>query len=236
MNGLAGLDNVEVFYGKAQALHGVTLAIAPGETLALVGRNGAGKSTLLKTLAGLLECRSGRRWLDGNDISHLSAEETNRLGVAYVPENRQIFPNLTVEENLRITRVVQRREGTRWTMDDIWSLFPGLHERRRAKGQNLSGGEQQMLAVSRAMMCNPRLLLLDEPTEGLAPIVIEQLIAAMKKIAANDVALVVVEQNLRVPKILANWFLVVDNGSVQWSGDLTSLNREYASVERILSV
>ena len=234
---LYALSDVDAFYGKAQVLHRVSLEIYSGRVLALVGRNGAGKSTMLKTLAGLVACTSGTRVLDGLDVTDRSVEDLARLGVTYVPENRQIFPTLTVEENLLMGRVVKsRQEGAAWTLEDVWSLFPPLYERRRARGQTLSGGEQQMLAIARAIMCNARVMLLDEPTEGLAPRIVESVISAIRQIMLSKVGMVLVEQNLRVPLKVADMFLIIDKGAVAWSGNRAALERDLQIVERLVSV
>ncbi|MEZ0606777.1 ABC transporter ATP-binding protein [Paraburkholderia sp. IW21] len=237
MNPVIALDGADVFYGSTQALYGVSIAVRPGETVALVGRNGAGKSTALRALMGLLPCRRGRRLIDGMDGSLLGPEAVNRLGVAYVPEDRQVFSNLTVEENLRIASFVRRRcDAPQWSLDEIWTIFPRLFERRSARGQTLSGGEQQMLALGRALLCNPRAILLDEPTEGLAPLVVGSLVTAMKKIADSGVATILVEQNFVVPGRIADRFLIMDNGVVKWSGDRASFFAQRENLENLLSV
>ncbi len=165
------LEDADVFYGSAQALHAITLEVGPGEIIGLIGRNGAGKSTILRTLMGLLPCRSGRRILDGTDITRLAPHLSNRSGIAFVPEDRQIFPNLTVDENLAVA-AFGGRPG-RMNAENVLTLFPSLRERRKVGGLGLSGGEQQMLAIARALVTNPKVLLLDEPTEGLAPLIVE---------------------------------------------------------------
>ena len=186
MSALA-LQDCDVFYGKAQALHHVSIDVAAGEVVSLIGRNGAGKSTLLKAAIGLNAVHSGRRLMGDRDITALKPYELGRLGLAFVPENRRIFPNLTVEENLKIATVMGRKGP--WSLERIYQLFPRLLERATQGGDTLSGGEQQMLAVGRGLLTNPEVLLLDEPTEGLAPLIVEQLTEAIRTINAEGVAI-----------------------------------------------
>jgi len=228
------LQDCDVFYGKAQALHRVSLDVAAGEVVSLIGRNGAGKSTLLKAAIGLNAVRSGRRLMGDRDVTTLKPYELGRLGLAFVPENRRIFPNLTVEENLKIATVMGRK-GT-WSMERIYQLFPRLLERAKQGGDTLSGGEQQMLAVGRGLLTNPEVLLLDEPTEGLAPLIVDQLIDAIRTINAEGVAILLVEQNLKVPLKLARRQFVIDNGRVVWSGTTAELQADRARIESLISV
>jgi branched-chain amino acid transport system ATP-binding protein len=220
-------------YGAATVLHEVSIAMKRGEVLALIGRNGAGKSTLLKALAGWLPLTAGSLHLDGRSLDALTPEVASRHGVAYVPDNRQIFPTLTVTENLRMARVAHA-PGL-WTEDRVHDLFPRLLQRQAAFGGALSGGEQQMLAIARALLCNPVLLLLDEPTEGLAPVVVDQLVQAMDRIASEGIAVLLVEQNMRVPRRLAQRCVVLDSGRVGWEGTVQSFESD-DSAARLLSV
>jgi branched-chain amino acid transport system ATP-binding protein len=233
MSALA-LENCDVYYGKAQALHQVSIDVAAGEVVSLIGRNGAGKSTLLKAAIGLNAVHSGRRMMGDRDITALKPYELGRLGLAFVPENRRIFPNLTVEENLKIATVMGRKGP--WSLERIYQLFPRLLERAAQGGDTLSGGEQQMLAVGRGLLTNPEVLLLDEPTEGLAPLIVEQLIEAIRTINAEGVAIVLVEQNLKVPLKLARRQFVIDNGRVVWSGTTAELQADRARIESLISV
>jgi branched-chain amino acid transport system ATP-binding protein len=233
MNALA-LQDCDVFYGKAQALHHVSIDVAAGEVVSLIGRNGAGKSTLLKAAIGLNVVHSGRRLIGDRDTTALKPYELGRLGLAFVPENRRIFPNLTVEENLKIATVMGRKGP--WSLERIYQLFPRLLERAAQGGDTLSGGEQQMLAVGRGLLTNPEVLLLDEPTEGLAPLIVEQLIEAIRTINAEGVAIVLVEQNLKVPLKLARRQFVIDNGRVVWSGTTAELQADRARIESLISV
>lgn len=233
MSALA-LENCDVYYGKAQALHQVSMDVAAGEVVSLIGRNGAGKSTLLKAAMGLNVVHSGRRLMGDRDITALKPYELGRLGLAFVPENRRIFPNLTVEENLKIATVMGRKGP--WSLERIYQLFPRLLERATQGGDTLSGGEQQMLAVGRGLLTNPEVLLLDEPTEGLAPLIVEQLTEAIRTINAEGVAILLVEQNLKVPLKLAHRQFVIDNGRVVWSGTTAELQADRARIESLISV
>jgi len=233
MTGLA-LDNCDVFYGKAQALHHVSIDVADGEVVSLIGRNGAGKSTLLKTAIGLNAVRSGKRLIGGEDVTALRPHQLGRRGIAFVPENRRIFPNLTVEENLRIA-MVMGRSGP-WSLERVYELFPRLLERSTWGGDTLSGGEQQMLAIGRALLTNPRILLLDEPTEGLAPLIVETLTEAIRMINAEGVGILLVEQNLRVPLKLASRQFIIDNGRMVWSGTTAELLADRTRVEGLISI
>jgi len=231
---LLSIVDADVYYGKAQALHGVSLEVQEGEIVSLVGRNGAGKSTLLKAAIGLNPLRRGRRLLRGVDVTHAAPDRLGRLGIAFVPENRRIFATLSVEENLRIATIMGRTGA--WTIDRIYRLFPRLLERARFRGDTLSGGEQQMLAIGRGLLTNPEVLLLDEPTEGLAPLIVKDLIDAIGQINAEGVAILLVEQNLKVPLALAKRQYVLDNGRIVWQGRTEQLLAERKQVEAFISV
>jgi len=183
------------FYGDFQALYGIDLDLDAGETLAIIGANGAGKSTFLKTVTGLLRAEPGGVVLDGRPIGGLPPAEIVRLGISLVPEGRRLFPSLSVEENLRIG-AYGRREPGYWTLERIYELFPALVERREAPSQTLSGGEQQMAAIGRALMSNPRVLLCDEISLGLAPVVIRRIYAALPRIKAQGASVILVEQDI----------------------------------------
>jgi branched-chain amino acid transport system ATP-binding protein len=228
------LQDCDVFYGKAQALHHVSIDVAAGEVVSLIGRNGAGKSTLLKAAIGLNAVHSGRRLMGDRDVTALKPHQLGRLGLAFVPENRRIFPNLTVEENLKIATVMGRKGP--WSLKRIYQLFPRLQERASQGGDTLSGGEQQMLAIGRGLLTNPEVLLLDEPTEGLAPLIVDQLIESMRTINAEGIAMLLVEQNLKVPLKLARRQFVIDNGRVVWSGTTAELQADRARIESLISV
>lgn len=231
---LLALENCDVFYGKAQALHAVSLGIEAGEVVSLIGRNGAGKSTILKTLIGLNRVAAGRRLWKGQDVTALRPDALGRLGIAFVPEDRRIFANLSVEENLRIATVMGRAGG--WTERRVYEMFPVLRDRAAQPGDTLSGGEQQMLAIARGLLTNPEVLLLDEPTEGLAPLIVDQLVEAMRLINDEGMALLLVEQNLRVPMKLAHRQYVIDHGTIQWSGTTEALQANRDEIEKLISV
>jgi len=231
---LLALESCDVFYDKAQALHKVSLGVEANEVVSLIGRNGAGKSTILKTLIGLNRAASGRRLWKGDDVTALRADQLGQLGIAYVPEDRRIFPNLSVEENLRIATLMGRQGG--WNLARVYDLFPVLRERSAQPGDTLSGGEQQMLAISRGLLTNPEVLLLDEPTEGLAPLIVNQLVEAMRLINAEGMALLLVEQNLRVPMKLAHRQYVIDHGAIRWSGTTADLQVNRDEIEKLISV
>jgi len=216
------LRGADLFYGKAQAVHQASISVGPGEIVALIGRNGAGKSTLLRALAGAHALARGVRRLDDADITALPLYQCSRRGIALVPEDRQIFSNLTAEENLRL--VESLHPPGYWSRDRVYRLFPRLQERRRANGTSLSGGEQQMLAIARALLTNPHYLLLDEPTEGLAPVIVDTIIGAVGEINAQGTAVVIVEQNAKVPRVLAQRFHLIDSGRLIWAGGVEGLD------------
>jgi branched-chain amino acid transport system ATP-binding protein len=213
------------FYGDFQALYGLDLAFGEGETVAIIGANGAGKSTLLKTLTGLLRADRDAIRFDGKAIGGLPAAEILKLGVAMSPEGRRLFPSLTVEENLRIGADGRRVKGE-WTLETIYGLFPALKERRTNPGTALSGGQQQMVAIGRALMSNPRLLLCDEISLGLAPIVVKQIYAALPRIKASGATVVVVEQDIVQALAVADRVYCLQEGRVTLTGAPAELTRE----------
>jgi branched-chain amino acid transport system ATP-binding protein len=212
-------------YGSFEALHGISLAVAAGETVAIIGANGAGKSTFLKSVAGLLPRRPGMVLLAGRDIGALPAFAVTKLGVALVPEGRQLFASLTVEENLLIGADAVRREGP-WSLATVLALFPALAQRRRAPATALSGGQQQMVAIGRALMSNPRLLLCDELSLGLAPIVIRDIYAAFPRIRGGGTALVIVEQDIVQAMRVADRIYCFQEGRMTLSGKPAELDRQ----------
>jgi branched-chain amino acid transport system ATP-binding protein len=213
------LKQVSAGYGETVVLEGVSLSIAEGATLALLGRNGVGKTTLLATIMGHTTMHGGTLELAGRNITRLPIHKRAITGFGYVPQEREIFPSLSVDENL----TVAARPG-RWTMTRIFDLFPGLAARRRNMGNQLSGGEQQMLAVGRALMGNPSLLLLDEPLEGLAPVIVDSLIAAFHRLRQEDgLAIILVEQHARLALEFAAQSVVLDRGKVVYDGPSKTL-------------
>ena len=231
---MIALERVDVHYGDALALSGLTLQAGADEIVAIVGRNGAGKSTALKAMVGLLPLTRGRRVVEGDDASRLPVERIARLGIALVPDTRRIFPNLTVRENLRIGALAHRPGY--WTVERVLGIFPRLQERIAFGGDQLSGGEQQMLAIARALVGNPRMLLLDEPTEGLAPLIVDALIDVFAEVHRQGTGIVLVEQNLKVPMRLAQRQYVLDHGAVAWSGTSAELKQQRQRVESIITM
>lgn len=209
---MIALEHASVKYGHALALEDISIEVGLHEIVAIVGRNGAGKSTTLKTLVGLLPLVAGRRVFGERDISRLSVEQIARLGIALVPDTRRIFPNLSVRENLRIGAVAH--QPGYWTEERVLEIFPRLGERIDFGGDQLSGGEQQMLAISRAIMARPTLLLLDEPSLGLAPIIIQQIFSIIEKINADGTTVFLVEQNANQALRIANRAYVMENGRI----------------------
>jgi branched-chain amino acid transport system ATP-binding protein len=227
------LDRVNTYYGESHALHDVKLRVNEGEVVALLGRNGAGKSTTLKTMMGVLPPKSGTLRFDGANIGEPSPEELSRLGVQLVPEDRRIFAGLTVEENLVIAALSCRKA---LPISDVYRVFPRLQERRRSLGRHLSGGEQQMLSIARAMMRSPRLLMLDEPFEGLAPIIVKALMDVVTGLARKGQTIVIVEQNVQACLRLADRAYVLSNGQVVYEGASDDLRDDTETQHRYLSV
>lgn len=227
------LEKASVKYGQALALEEISVQIDFHEIVAIVGRNGAGKTTLMKTLIGLMPLVAGRRLLGDQDISGLGVEAVAKLGVALVPDTRRIFPNLSVLENLKIGAIAH--QPGHWTLNRVLEIFPRLQERLSFGGDQLSGGEQQMLSIGRALLGNPRMLLLDEPTEGLAPVIVDQLVRVFSEVHSQGTGIVLVEQNLKVPMKLAHRQYVLDHGQVVWSGTTQELDRQRAHVESLIT-
>ncbi len=226
------LEQVSAGYGRATVLQQVSLGLREGEAIALLGRNGVGKTTTLNTIIGLTRQQGGRIVLGGKDITRLSPERRVEAGIGWVPQERGIFRSLTVEEN--ITAVA--RPG-RWTLEAVYGLFPRLEERRRNFGNQLSGGEQQMLAIARALVLNPKVLLLDEPTEGLAPIIVEELLAAIRRIVRDEgMAAIVVEQHARQILAITDRAVILDRGTVAYTGASQALAADTAVLGRFLGI
>ncbi|HVT53228.1 MAG TPA: ABC transporter ATP-binding protein [Dongiaceae bacterium] len=213
MNALEAAD-LHTFYGKSHILHGVSLEVHEGEIVTLLGRNGAGKTTTLRSLVGLTPPRQGTVSVFGKPTTGLPAYRAAAAGLGYVPEGRRIFPNLTVEENLKVP---MERAGP-WTIQRIYQLFPRLEQRRSNKGRQLSGGEQEMLAISRALLLNPRVLLLDEPSQGLAPLIVQNVFNVVASMRESGISVLLVEQNVRAAVAIADRAYVLDDGKVVYSG------------------
>ena len=211
---LLEISNLHVYYGAIHALKGISLSVEAGEIVTLIGANGAGKSTTLRTLSGLLRPREGRVTLEGQDLTRLRPEEIVRLGLCHVPEGRRIFPNLTVRENLEMGAYTRRDSGVKDDMERILETFPRLRERITQVAGTLSGGEQQMLAMGRALMGRPRVLLLDEPSLGLAPFMIQEIFRIIREINAAGTTILLVEQNARMALAAARTGYVLETGRV----------------------
>jgi branched-chain amino acid transport system ATP-binding protein len=208
------IKSIDTFYGLGHILHGLSLAVAEGEVVAVLGRNGAGKTTTLRSITGLTPPRSGAIRYKGRDIAGRDAHEISRMGIALVPETRDIFSFLSVKENLAIAQ----RKSSRWQMDAVLERFPGLKERMSHKGRELSGGEQEMLAIARALLTGPDLLLLDEPSQGLAPMVVDAVIATIRELKSQRVSMLLVEQNAEMALQLADRVYIIDHGTVVFEG------------------
>ena len=233
---MLSIRGLETLYGSAQVLFGIDLQVAEGEVLALIGRNGAGKSTLLKSVIGLVRPAAGSIVFAGRDIG---AEPTHRIvrrGLGYVPEERRIFAGLTVVENLRVARRPPRPGLEPWSEERVFALFPQLAPMRRRRGREMSGGEQQMLAVARTLMGNPRMILLDEPSQGLAPKVIEALAEALAGLKAHGLTVLLSEQNVRFATRLADRAAVMETGRVRWLGSMAAFALDHAAQQDLLHV
>jgi branched-chain amino acid transport system ATP-binding protein len=228
------VENIESYYGESHILRGVSLHVAAGETVALLGRNGVGKTTTLKSIVGWVKPRSGSVMLDGREMAGQEMMTIARAGIALVPEERRIFTNLTVAENLKIAQVTARKPG--WTLDKVYEKFPRLRERLNNKGDEISGGEKQMLAIARALLQDVKVLLLDEPTEGLAPLIVREVEAVIREIKAAGITTLLVEQNLFSALAVADRCYIIDQGEVKFEGtpqqirDDADLRRRYLHV------
>ena len=226
------VDNLHAHYGKSHVLQGVRFTVGDGELVTLLGRNGAGKTTTLKSIAGVVTPTQGRVAFAGKPLQGQASHVIARLGVCLVPEHRGIFKLLTVEENL----MLGLRKRSPWQLDDVYRIFPRLKERRRNGGGQLSGGEQQMLAIGRALMNDPKLLMLDEPVEGLAPVIVEEIVAQLKTIKAAGVAILLVEQNLEVCTQLADRHCILEQGCIVYTADNASFLADEEVKDRYLGV
>jgi branched-chain amino acid transport system ATP-binding protein len=222
MSALLDIRALNAWYGASQALHGVTLRIEPGEVLALVGRNGSGRSTLARAIMGLVRSDGELRFA-GRSLNGLRTFEIARLGLGYVPEHRDVFPTLTVHENLQLGIAPRTRGRTpRFTFDDAYTLFPVLAERKRTRAGALSGGEQQMLSLARALLGDPDLLVIDEPGEGLASLVIRQVAECLRMLRERDVAILLIEQRLAIARQIASRVAVMGHGEIVFDGEMAA--------------
>ena len=216
------IKNIDTYYGPGHILHGLSIGVGQGEVVALLGRNGAGKTTTLRSITGLTPPRRGEILYRGRNIAGLDAHRISRAGIALVPETRDIFSYLTVKENL----LIAERKGSRWQMAGVLERFPSLKERMGHKGRELSGGEQEMLAIARALMTGPDLLLLDEPSQGLAPMVVNAVMDTIRELKNQHVSMLLVEQNAEMALLLADRVYVIDHGTVVFEGTPDGLRAE----------
>jgi branched-chain amino acid transport system ATP-binding protein len=216
------VHDVHAGYGRSQVLHGVTLTAREGEVISLLGRNGAGKSTTLKAIMGLVRMTRGRVSFRGEPLTGLPPHVISRRGLGYVPEDRRIFADLTVRENL----MVGERPGSRWSLERLFDLFPGLRPLARHRGGSLSGGEQQMLTIARTLVTDPRLLLLDEPSEGLAPVIVRRLGDAIVALKGEGLTIVLSEQNVKFARRLADRAYIIDKGEIKFEGTIATLDTD----------
>ncbi len=222
-------QGLHTFYGKSHILHGVALEAAEGQVTALLGRNGAGKTTTLRSIMGLTPPREGRVAIFGIETTRWPPFHIAALGVGYVPEGRKIFPNLTVDENLLVPL---ERPGP-WTPKSVYGLFPRLAERRSSRGRQLSGGEQEMLSIARALLLNPKLLILDEPSQGLAPLIVREVFRIVAQMRSEGITVLLVEQNVRMSLEIADHAYVLDDGHVVYSGPARELAADETRVQSL---
>ena len=230
------VESLVTGYGGSVVVHGVSLDVRQGEIVCLLGRNGAGKTTTLRCIMGLTPCRSGSIRFKGAEVAGRQPFEIARLGIGYVPDDRRIFPDLTVEENLEIARRTAAQKDGRWTAERVYDLFPVLRQLRMSRGNHLSGGEQKMLAIGRALMKSPDLLLLDEPVEGLAPMVVKHLIEVLREIRAGGVTILLADQNLKFCRKLADRGYIMEKGLIQHAGSMEVIWQNEEVVRQYLAL
>jgi branched-chain amino acid transport system ATP-binding protein len=232
MTAALAAEGLHTYYGKSHILNGVGIEVAEGKITALLGRNGAGKTTTLRSLMGLTPARSGRITIFGRETTRWPTYRVAASGVGYVPEGRRVFPNLSVEENLKVPL---ERQGP-WTIARVFQLFPRLAERRLNRGRQLSGGEQEMLSIARALMLNPKLLMLDEPSQGLAPLVVGEVFRIVAAMRDEGISILLVEQNALMSLEIADHAYVLDNGAIVHSGPARELAQDEARVQALAGV
>ncbi|WP_417721504.1 ABC transporter ATP-binding protein [Salipiger sp.] len=228
--------NVHSYYGKAHILSDLSFGVARGEVVALLGRNGAGKSTTMKTLMQLVRPRSGSVVFEGSDLVGQPAFRVAKSGIGYVPEDRRIFTDLTVLENLEVGRQPRREGAPHWTQEQLFEIFPNLSERRANRGKHMSGGEQQMLTIARTLMGNPTLLLLDEPSEGIAPVIVEQMAQTILTLKAEGLTVMISEQNLHFARAVADRAIIIEGGEKKFDGTFAELEAHPEIRDAYLSV
>jgi branched-chain amino acid transport system ATP-binding protein len=230
------VENIESFYGASQVLFGMSLAVNDGEVVTLLGRNGMGKTTTLNSIMGIVSVRRGRVEFDGREVSGLPSFRIAQCGLGLVPEGRQVFPNLTVTENLVATAANRSGRADPWTIDRVFTMFPELQQRRTGMANLLSGGEQQMLAIGRALMTNPSLLILDEATEGLAPLIRQEIWACLERLKAEGQSILVVDKNVTDLIRIADRHYIIEKGQVVWEGTSEQLRGQTDLHSRYLGV
>ena len=233
---LLEVDGIHTSYGLSQVLFGVSLEVRAGECIALIGRNGVGKTTTMRSIIGLTPPRRGKVLWKGQDIAHLAPHRICRLGIGFVPEDRRIFPELSVWENLDIARRTGADGKTTWREEQVFALFPDLAGIRDRQGGVLSGGQQQMLTIARTLMGNPRCVLLDEPSEGLAPLIVEQLLQRVAELKSTGLSIVLAEQNLEFVMALADRVYILEKGEVRFTGTPADLRADERIVHQFLTV
>ncbi|HTU55198.1 MAG TPA: ABC transporter ATP-binding protein [Acetobacteraceae bacterium] len=223
------VEGLNTYYGKSHILHGVSLAVEDGKLTTLLGRNGAGKTTTMRSLMGLTPAREGTVRIFGRETTRWPSFRIAALGVGYVPEGRRIFPNLSVEENLKVPL---ERPGP-WTIPRVYQLFPRLQERRMNRGRQLSGGEQEMLSIARALLLNPRVLILDEPSQGLAPLIVRDVFRIVAEMRNEGISVLLVEQNVRMSLEIADFAYVLDDGAIVHAGPAAELARDEERIQAL---
>ena len=230
------INDMETSYGQSQVLYGIDLKINQGEVVTLIGRNGMGKTTTINSIMGLIKIKSGLIIFDGNHVQNKPPYKVARTGIGLVPEGRQIFPNLSVYENLEATSSNRYKNSNPWTLNRVLKLFPRLNDRLKNMGNQLSGGEQQMLAIGRALMTNPRLLILDEATEGLAPLIKKEIWDCLKGLKSSGQSILVVDKNIKALTDLADRHYIMEKGKIVWIGDSSKLNSNKEIQNRYLGI
>jgi branched-chain amino acid transport system ATP-binding protein len=230
------LSQVNAFYGKAHILHDLSFQIGAGEVVALLGRNGAGKTTTMRAIMQLVRPHTGSVTFEGTNVTDWQTHKVAQAGIGYVPEERRIFADLSVMENLEVGRQPKRDGLPEWSIEQLFELFPNLAERRNNKGKQMSGGEQQMLTIARTLMGNPKLLLLDEPSEGIAPVIVEQMAKTLLEIKAKGLTVLLSEQNLHFARIVADRAVIIEIGTAVYDGSFADLEQHPEIRDQYLSV
>ncbi len=230
------VNNINSFYGKAHILNDLSFDIASGEVVAMLGRNGAGKTTTMKSIMQLVRPKTGTVSFKELEVSRMAPHQVAKLGLGYVPEERRIFTDLTILENLEVGRQPPRKDAPEWSVDILFELFPNLHERRNNRGKTLSGGEQQMLTIARTLMGNPLCLLLDEPSEGIAPVIVEQMAKTILELKKQGLTVLLSEQNLHFARMVADRAIIIEGGEKRFDDTFARLEAQPEIMEAYLSV